>query len=356
MRGNLERIYVRLLRSGFQNRIFGALKGFQKKGEAYLAYCPFHEDVFPTLVIYNQKPEYFCFACGASGDWLSFLQNHVELSFQDALLLLAQAADIDSSDVTEASWKKDLQWSHMLELAEGFFTTWLYSPAGEGCLKYLYNRGYSMTEVEGSGFGCYPGWNKTREYLLSQGLSPELVGKEIAGFLSMESVANALTIPYRDSCGRIMAMMARDTAMSGPEAYMPLAGMSYVSDVPYLLSRCVGKDEILMVEGFFDAMLIDRIGIMSAVSIGKNGLSASQLDTIMESGIKKCILCLGNLPAKKQLTLDAMTMIRARGLDSAFLELKEPYEDIDQYVRKTDLHHLEHLLKKQRRLEDLLNG
>ena len=74
MAGAIERMYATLMDRGYVKTLFGYLQDFQERAGGYIARCPFHEDEHPTLIIYRDRPGYFCFVCGARGDWLRFLQ------------------------------------------------------------------------------------------------------------------------------------------------------------------------------------------------------------------------------------------------------------------------------------------
>ena len=79
--------------------IIGLLKsnGIQVKqeGKTHKAFCPFHRDgKTPNLSVDPEKGLYHCFSCGASGDSISFLQNHKHMSFQDAVNLLSATVGV----------------------------------------------------------------------------------------------------------------------------------------------------------------------------------------------------------------------------------------------------------------------
>ena len=86
---DIERIYGTLLTRQYQKKLFQDLEGLQEKGDSLIARCPFHEDEHPTFIIYQDRPEYFCFVCGARGDWLGYLQLKTGMDFFGALRLLA---------------------------------------------------------------------------------------------------------------------------------------------------------------------------------------------------------------------------------------------------------------------------
>ena len=46
-----------------------------KQGLNYIGLCPFHDDSTPSLTVNTTKGIYKCFACGATGDVIDFLQK-----------------------------------------------------------------------------------------------------------------------------------------------------------------------------------------------------------------------------------------------------------------------------------------
>lgn len=51
--------------------------------------CPFHADSEPSLVVYPQDGNYFCFGCGAGGDVIDFVERVNDVSFREAASLLS---------------------------------------------------------------------------------------------------------------------------------------------------------------------------------------------------------------------------------------------------------------------------
>lgn len=56
-----------------------------KTGANYKGVCPFHDDHSPSMVVSPSRQTYHCFVCGASGDVISFVQNHLNISFIDGV-------------------------------------------------------------------------------------------------------------------------------------------------------------------------------------------------------------------------------------------------------------------------------
>ena len=66
-------------------------------GSTTKARCPFHgggTERTPSMALNEEAGTYYCFACGASGDQLSFMQEHEGLSFREAVEVLAERYDV----------------------------------------------------------------------------------------------------------------------------------------------------------------------------------------------------------------------------------------------------------------------
>jgi hypothetical protein len=64
----------------------------RKSGANYTGLCPFHDDRSPSFSVIVGKQFYYCHACQASGNAITFLVEHVGLRFVDAIRDLALTA------------------------------------------------------------------------------------------------------------------------------------------------------------------------------------------------------------------------------------------------------------------------
>ena len=60
-----------------------------QKGKNYFGVCPFHNDTNPSMSVSREKQIYKCFSCGASGNIFTFVSEYENISFKEALNLLA---------------------------------------------------------------------------------------------------------------------------------------------------------------------------------------------------------------------------------------------------------------------------
>lgn len=78
--------------------VIGEYVHLTQKGQNYIGLCPFHSDSTPSLTVSPSKGIYKCFACDASGDVINFLQEHLKISFVEAVKMLANKYGIEIPD------------------------------------------------------------------------------------------------------------------------------------------------------------------------------------------------------------------------------------------------------------------
>lgn len=70
--------------------VVGHYVPLKKAGANFLGLCPFHNEKRPSFTVSASKQFYHCFGCGAHGSAISFLIEHLGLSFPDAVNELAR--------------------------------------------------------------------------------------------------------------------------------------------------------------------------------------------------------------------------------------------------------------------------
>jgi len=83
--------------------VIGHYLALQKRGQNYLAHCPFHQEKTPSFTVSSQKQIFHCFGCGLGGDALKFIQLKDKLSFPEAVEKLAGMVHFNLPESTAAS-------------------------------------------------------------------------------------------------------------------------------------------------------------------------------------------------------------------------------------------------------------
>jgi DNA primase len=124
--------YIKLKKAGAQN---------------YSGLCPFHGEKTPSFSVHATRQFYHCFGCGQSGDVFSFVQKIENITFPEAVRLVAQKLGIalpkasysTPGEAKEARLRGQLLDVH--ERAVAFFQECLRRPEGARAREYLAGRG-----------------------------------------------------------------------------------------------------------------------------------------------------------------------------------------------------------------------
>lgn len=66
----------------------------QQRGRRHVGLCPFHSEKTPSFYLDDDKQLYHCFGCGAGGDIFTLVMEKENLSFPEAVRLLAEKYNI----------------------------------------------------------------------------------------------------------------------------------------------------------------------------------------------------------------------------------------------------------------------
>ena len=75
--------------------VVGEFITLKKRGSAYLACCPFHNEKTPSFHVNPARGIFKCFGCGEVGDSVGFLMKHEHYTYPEALRYLAKKYNIE---------------------------------------------------------------------------------------------------------------------------------------------------------------------------------------------------------------------------------------------------------------------
>lgn len=138
----------------------------KRGGANFMGLCPFHGEKSPSFSVSPSKQFYYCFGCGASGDAIRFLTEHLGLSFVEAVRELAQGVGLEVPEEQvspEERQRRDtlrqrrLNLSEVLQRAADFYRTQLKT--SPRAIDYLKKRGLTGQIAARFGLGfAPPGW------------------------------------------------------------------------------------------------------------------------------------------------------------------------------------------------------
>lgn len=117
-----------------------------KKGNSYVAVCPFHNDKNPSLQISQSKQIFKCFSCGKGGNVFTFVQDYEKITFLDAVKKVANLIGFHSDELEKqnrfVNENAKLVLSALKE-ANQLYSFTLKTDAGKKGYEYLKKRNIS---------------------------------------------------------------------------------------------------------------------------------------------------------------------------------------------------------------------
>ena len=83
--------------------IIGEYVTLKRKGVNYQACCPFHNEKTPSFVVSPSKGVYKCFGCGKGGNAVTFLMEHENITYPEALKMVAKRYGIEVKEKDAAT-------------------------------------------------------------------------------------------------------------------------------------------------------------------------------------------------------------------------------------------------------------
>jgi DNA primase len=144
-------------------RIIGDYIKLKKAGaQNYAGLCPFHGEKTPSFSVHATRQFYHCFGCGVSGDVFSFVQKIENITFPEAVRLVAHKLGIPLPQATYSSpaeardAKLRAQLYDVQERAAAFFQECLKRPEGARARQYLLERGLNQETIANFRIGYAP--------------------------------------------------------------------------------------------------------------------------------------------------------------------------------------------------------
>jgi DNA primase len=144
-------------------RIIGDYVKLKKAGaQNFSGLCPFHGEKTASFSVHATRQFFHCFGCGVSGDVFSFVQKVENITFPEAVRMVAQkmgiplpkAAYSTPGEAKEARLRGQLLDVH--ERASAFFQECLKRPEGARAREYLLGRGLDEATIARFRIGYAP--------------------------------------------------------------------------------------------------------------------------------------------------------------------------------------------------------
>ncbi|NNE81870.1 MAG: DNA primase [Silicimonas sp.] len=272
-----------------------ARKSNQGKGDMW-APCPFHQEKTASFHVDDRKGFYYCFGCHAKGDLISFVQETENVSFMEAVEILAREAGMpmparDPKAQEKADRRTEL--AKIMEQAVQFFRLQLKTGAAGAARDYLAGRGLDDAAQARWDIGFAPDDRQALfKHLTGKGIAPDLIidaglsAKPDDGGAPYDRFRGRIIFPIRDPRGRAIALggramdpNARAKYLNSPETELFDKGRSLYNHGP--AREASGKDQPLIVaEGYMDVIALAEAGFGATVAPLGTAVTEDQLQLL----------------------------------------------------------------------------
>jgi DNA primase len=258
------------------------VKLISKAGE-HKACCPFHHEKTPSFTVSDDKGFYHCFGCAAHGDAIRWMIDHRGLEFIDAVKELAAAAGMEMPARSLEASKRDENLNTAADvLAKA--AAWYAEQLTPEIREALAGRGVSAEAIAKFGIGFAParksviGCGAPQDALVAAGV---LIAEDSG--LYRDRFRNRLMIPIHDARGRIVGFAGRIHGDGEPK-YLnsPESDHFAKGRLLFNLHRATpaarAARRLIIVEGQFDTIALDQVGISETVAPQGTALTEHQLE------------------------------------------------------------------------------
>lgn len=344
----------RILDAAKVEEVIGDYVTLRRQGANYLACCPFHNEKTPSFSVSPSKGFYYCFGCHKGGSSVTFLMEHENMSYVDALRHLARKYNIEI--VEEEESEEDIQAKERKEslrlvssFAQDFFARNLESGEGRAVgYAYFKKRGLEDGTIRKFGLGWCPSDSKAlynaaraagykEEYLVATGLC---VKTDDGHFY--DRFKERVMFPFHDISGRVIGFNGRKLReeqhggkyVNSPETeiYVKnrfLYGMWFAKQTIAKLDKCI------LVEGNLDMISMHQLGLTNVVASCGTSLTTGQIRLIKRFTNNVTIIYDGDSAGIKAARRGA-DMFLAEGLDVKVVILPDG-QDPDDFCRSNTL-------------------
>ena len=272
------------------------------KGKDYKCVCPFHDDHYPSMSISTSKQIYKCFSCGAAGNVFTFVQNYENVSFIEAVKIVAEKIGYQISGILKQETVLKYQKEYdLMELVNKYYENNINTRNGLQAKEYLHNRGLSDEDISKFRIGLALDEATTLKNILEKKgytikVLEDLGLVNVADGNAYDVFRGRITFPLYDTEGHVIGYSARIYRGEQVAKYINTKETYLYKKGNYLYNYHLAKDEakrskkLIIVEGQMDAIRLYINGVKNVVALMGTALTKEQVELIKRL---RCMVILG---------------------------------------------------------------
>ena len=326
----------------------------KKRGRNFVGLCPFHREKTPSFCVSMDKQIYKCFGCSEGGNVISFIMKIENLDFTSTLEFLANRAHIDlsryevkssfSANEKAKKDKKDMMFEINTEAAKYYRNNLieLLNEKNNVVKEYILKRKLDSKTITKFGIGYANGKISLYDHLKSLGYSDENIF-DSGIILKLEKgkiydrFFGRLIFPIFDIRDRVVAFGGRVLDKSLPKYLNSSENDIYHKGKTLYALNFVKKEKfenIIMVEGYMDAVSLHKSGVSNAVASLGTALTEDQA-RLLKKYTDNIVIGYDQDGAGQEATMRGLDILVRHDLNVKVLILdKKDVKDPDEYINK----------------------
>ena len=326
----------------------------RRSGANYQGLCPFHNEKTPSFYVSPARGTCHCFGCGKGGNPISFIMEHEQMTYPEALRWLAQKyhIEIHEREQTDEEKREQSERESMFivnEWAADYFNNLLHDdPDGIALgMQYFRSRGFRDDIIKKFRLGYdlndrhalantarSKGYNE--DFLLKTGICYRNDRGEL-----IDRYAGRVMFPWIGVSGKVVGfggrlLDARTKGVNQKYVNSPDSEI-YHKDRElygiYQAKKAIAKDDrVYMVEGYTDVISMHQCGIENVVANSGTALSLHQIHMLHRFTSNITLLYDGDA-AGIHAALRGTDMLLSEGMNLKVLLLPDG-DDPDSFARK----------------------
>ena len=326
----------------------------RRSGANYKGLCPFHNEKTPSFYVSPARGTCHCFGCGKGGNPISFIMEHEQMTYPEALRWLAQKyhIEIHEREQTDEEKREQSERESMFivnEWVANYFSSLLYDdPDGIALgMQYFRSRGFRDDIIKKFRLGYdlndrhalantarSKGYNE--DFLLKTGICYRNDRGEL-----IDRYAGRVMFPWIGVSGKVVGfggrlLDARTKGVNQKYVNSPDSEI-YHKDRElygiYQAKKAIAKDDrVYMVEGYTDVISMHQCGIENVVANSGTALSLHQIHMLHRFTSNITLLYDGDA-AGIHAALRGTDMLLSEGMNLKVLLLPDG-DDPDSFARK----------------------
>lgn len=315
-------------------------------GKNFFGVCPFHNDSNPSMSVSKEKQIYKCFSCGEYGNVFTFIQKYENVSFIEAIKIIADKAGININVNVKNDREEDKNKNlyDIYDLSLKLYQNNINTKQGITAKEYLKSRNLDEEIIKEFNIGLALK-NRTlltdllikKKYTYNEICDSGLVVKNDFGYNDI--YFNRIMFPLYDISGKVVGYSGR--IYDGDKSTSKYINTKETKifkkgEILYNYHRAKDyartKDEIIVVEGFLDVIRLYTVGIKNVIAMMGTAVTTKQANLIKRLS-KNVILMFDGDAAGEKATESASKELLNIGITPKIVRLEDNL-DPDEYILK----------------------